>query len=188
LEAQQHDEEREIVAAAARGDTEAFAWLYDRYFERIYRHIYYRVGHQSDAEDLTQQVFMQAWRAMGRYQQTNSPFLAWLFTIAHNAVVSFYRRSRQQQYLEMDIASDQAWINPAEVAEAGERQVAVRRAILRLKPEHQQVVMLRFVENLSHAEVAVALGKSEAAVRVVQHRALQELKQILGKEGAPWPA
>ena len=180
------DEERALVANAICGDPQAFTQIYDRYLDRIYRHIYYRVGHQSDAEDLTQQVFMQAWRAIGHYQQTNSPFLAWLFTIAHNVVVSFYRRAKNQQYLGTDMASDQRWIDPEQVAEAGEREVAVRQAILRLKPDQQQVVMLRFVENLSHAEVAAALGKSEAAVRVVQHRALQALRQILSKEGVPW--
>ena len=182
------DEERELIAAAAAGDAQSFAQLYDRHLDRIYRHIYYRVGHQSDAEDLTQQVFMQAWHAIGRYRQTESPFLAWLFTIAHNVVVSFYRRSRNQQYLEFDVASEQRSMDPENMAEASEEQLAVRRAILRLKPEQQQVVLMRFVEDLSHAEVAAALGKSEAAVRVVQHRALQELRRLLGGEGVPWPA
>ena len=182
------DEEREIVATAAAGDADAFARLYDRHLDRIYRHIYYRVGNQSDAEDLTQQVFMQAWRAIGRYKQTESPFLAWLFTIAHNVVVSFYRRARSEQYLEFDVADEHRSESPEHVAESSEQQLAVRRAILRLRPEQQQVVLLRFVENLSHGEVAAALGKSETAVRVMQHRALQELRRVLGQEGVLWPA
>jgi RNA polymerase sigma-70 factor (ECF subfamily) len=174
-EQRQDDEEREMVAAAISGDTQAFAWLYDRYLDRIYRHVYYRVGHQSDAEDLTQQVFMQAWRAIRRYRQTDVPFLSWLFTITHNLIVSFYRRSKSQQYLEIDMASDQPAISPEQVVEAGEREAVVRRAILRLRPDQQQVVLLRFVENLSHT-----------AVRVLQHRALHELRRILDKENVVW--
>ena len=172
------EEESLRVSAAISGDTAAFAQLYDRYLDRIYRHIYYRVTNQADAEDLTQQVFIQAWSAIGRYQQTNRPFLAWLFTIAHNTVVSFYRRSRNQTYLQADITAQHA-PNLDDVLELHEREVNVRKAILRLKPEYQQVVMLRFVEEFSHAEVAAALGKSEAAVRVAQHRALQELRRFL---------
>jgi RNA polymerase sigma-70 factor (ECF subfamily) len=185
--APRQSEDRELIADAIAGDAEAFALLYESYLDRIYRHIHYRVSNPSDAEDLTQRVFMQAWSAIGRYRQTNSPFLAWLFTIAHNLTVSFYRSAKSQYYLEHEVVNQGREISPESAAETGEREIAVRRAILRLKPQQQQVVMLRFIENLSHAEVAAALGKSEAAVRVVQHRALHELRQILGTEDVNWP-
>src|SRR5688572_3306276 len=93
-------DERELVARATQGDEGAFTALYDYFFDRIYRHVYYRVGRTQDAEDLTQQIFLQAWRALSRYRQTETPFVAWLFTIAHNTIVSFYRRQKPVQSLD----------------------------------------------------------------------------------------
>jgi hypothetical protein len=84
-----------LVDAAIAGDGTAFAALYDLHLDRVYRHVYYRVGNRADAEDLTQQVFLQAWRAIGRYRRTAAPFIAWLLTIAHNAIVSHYRKARE---------------------------------------------------------------------------------------------
>jgi len=172
-------EEKALVALAVDGDTQAFTRLFDRYYDRIYRHIYYRVGRVEDAEDLAQQVFLQAWRALGRYRQTDSPFVAWLFTIAHNNVVSFYRRLRPAASLE---ASGLDWPAAADtegMMEAGLDHERVRQAIRHLRLEYQQVLVLRFLEDLPYRDIAGALGKSEVHIRVMQHRALQELRRVL---------
>lgn len=149
--------------------------------ERVYRHIYYRVSNQADAEELTQQTFLQAWQAMGRYRSTGAPFVAWLLTIAHNQVIAFYRRAKNTTYLEMEPAAEEIRGEgdpEASVLAQFDRQ-AVRRALLRLKPEQQQVIILRFVEGFDYGDIATALGKSEGNIRVIQHRALGELRRHL---------
>ncbi len=154
------------------------------YYDRIYRHVYYRIG-PNDAEDVTQQVFFQAWRAFGRYRQTTAPFVAWLFTIAHNAIVSFYRRNKGAYSLDADIverASEDRVEDPVETRMEHER---ARRAMAQLKPEQQQVLAMRFLEDLAPRDISAVLGKSEGSVRVIQHRALQELRRLMEREGAP---
>src|SRR5437762_6742034 len=83
------------IQRAQRGDAGAFAELYDEHLDRVFRHVLYRVGNRADAEDLTQQVFLRAWQALGRYRITGSPFIAWLLTIAHNLVVDHYKARRE---------------------------------------------------------------------------------------------
>jgi RNA polymerase sigma-70 factor (ECF subfamily) len=178
------DAEASLVEAAIRGDARAFAALYDRHVARVYRHVYYRVGRRADAEDITQQVFLQAWRAIGRYRRTGAPFLAWLFVVAQNAVAGFYRRRQPAAELDFEPAVNERWADPEASALGQLDRAAVRRAILRLKPDQQQVVIMRFVEHLEHPAIAAALGKSEGNVRVIQHRALRELRRLLAHQVA----
>lgn len=174
--------EESLVTRAIGGDKSAFARLYDVHYDRVYRHVLYRVPSSEDAEDVTQLVFLQAWRAIGRYQLTGTPFIAWLFTIAHNLVVSFYRRTRLTSPLEEDAREDRSANQPEQSLEVKFDQERIRSAITRLRPEHQQVITLRFLESLAHRDIAGVLGKSEGAVRVIQHRALAELRRILEQE------
>lgn len=167
---------------AIGGDKTAFAQLYDLHHDRVYRHVLYRVPTSEDAEDLTQLVFLQAWRAVGRYRITGSPFIAWLFTIAHNLTMSFYRRNRATGPLEGDPKEDRVDSDPERRTETAFDQERVRAAIRQLRPEHQQVITLRFLENLAHRDIALSIGKTEGAVRVIQHRALAELRRVLERE------
>lgn len=176
------DNEEALVSAAVSGDSRAFTSLYDRHAERVFRHVFYRVANRSDAEDLTQQVFLQAWRAIDRYQQTGAPFIAWLLTIAYHVVVSHARRSKPTSSLELEPATSARWADPEGETMALFEREAVRTAILRLKADQQQVIIMRFVEHFEHSEVAAALGKNEGYVRVIQHRALNELRRILTHE------
>jgi len=171
-----------LVQRAISRDADAFGKLYDMYADRVYRHVYYRVGNVADAEDLTQQVFLKAWQAIGRYKKTASPFLAWLMTISHNLVVDFYRTRKDKAYLDVELVVDNSTPSPERVAEARFQQQQLRRAILQLPSDQQQVVMLRFVEGFRNPEVASLLGKSEGAIRVTLHRALVKLRHILEKE------
>ncbi len=176
------DDERVEIERAIAGDEHAFGALYDRHLDRVYRHIYYRVGNRADAEDLSQQVFLKAWQAIGRYRRTGAPFVAWLLTIAHNLVVSFYRRKKEIPLLDLDPASRERWADPeAQLLDEYDR-MAVRQAILRLRPEQQHVVTMRFMEQFDYATIAAALGKSEGNVRVIQHRALTDLRRQLAQE------
>lgn len=182
------DTDRALIDRAIDGDAAAFTALYDHYFERVYRHVYYWVGNRTDAEDLVQQVFLQAWRAIGRYRHTAS-FAAWLFTIAHNAVRQFHRDRKRTEPLDLDVADEPAagarWTDPEATALTGHDRAAVRQAILRLRDEQRQVVIMRFVEELDCADVAAALGKSEGNIRVIQHRAMQELRRLLEHQVVP---
>jgi RNA polymerase sigma-70 factor (ECF subfamily) len=170
-----------LVAQAVNRDEDAFARLYDEYYDRIYRHVYYRVG-PNDAEDVTQQVFLQAWQAIGRFQQTTAPFVAWLFTIAHNAIVSFYRKNKGSFSLDADLVKGPSEDGIEGGVENRLEHERARRAMARLNPEQQQVLAMRFLEDLSPRDVSLALGKSEGNVRVIQHRALRELRRLMDRE------
>lgn len=150
--------------------------------DRVYRHIYYRVGNEADAEDLTQQVFLKAWQAIGRYKKMASPFVAWLMTISHNLVVDFYRTRKDRAYLEAEVLADGPASRPEQTAEASFEQQRLRRAISQLGGEEQQVVILRFIEGFEFAEIASLLEKKEGNIRVILHRALVKLRNILEKE------
>jgi len=170
----------ELVARAMDGDGDAFGRLYDIYVERVYRHIYYRVSDTDDAEDLTQQVFIKAWQAISRYKKTASPFLAWLLKISHNIVIDFYRARKPEIHTEADVSAGEE-ADPAHLAEMSLSQQEIRQAIRQLHGDQQQVLLMRYIEDFSYAEIAAALGKSEGAVRVILHRGLAGLRKIMGK-------
>jgi RNA polymerase sigma-70 factor (ECF subfamily) len=176
------DAERALIDRAIAGSVEAFAALYDRYLVRVYRHVYYHLGNRSDAEDITQQVFLRAWQAMPRYRPTDVPLVGWLLTIAHNLVVSFYRRTRDERPLDLDPVAGADWSDPERELLRTYDRAAVRRAILRLKPDYQRVIVLRFVEGFGYDAIAAILGKTEGNVRMIQHRALAELRRQLTHE------
>jgi len=178
------DTNQNLLEAAIAGDAEAFGALYDVYLSRVYRHVFYWVGNHAEAEDLTQQVFLQAWQAMPRYRLTQAPFSAWLLTIAHNLLVSDHRRRKGLEACPFDaeVKSVARWTDPEVETFARYESQTVREAVLRLKPEQRQVVLLRFVEDFSHADIAAAMGKSEGNVRVILHRALGELRRLLTRE------
>ena len=170
-----------LVEKAIYGDGDAFGRLYDMYVDRVYRHIYYRVGNTADAEDLTQQVFIKAWQAIGRYKKTASPFLAWLLKISHNLVIDFYRSKKSETYADFDDVATKPKTDPAHLAEAQFSKQDIRGAINKLHGDQQQVILMRFIEDFSYAEIAAAVGKSEGAIRVILHRGLAKLKTIMEK-------
>ena len=178
----QISEEAILVERAIGHDADAFGRLYDMHVDRVYRHIYYRVGNEADAEDLTQHVFLKAWQAIGRYRKAASPFIAWLMTISHNLVVDFYRTRKDRAYLEMEVLADSSASNPEQAAEAGLEQQCLRRAILQLSSDEQQVVILRFIEGFEFGEIASLINKKEGNVRVILHRALAKLRNIVARE------
>ena len=186
-EPMQLDAERLLASKATQGDRGAYAELYERYVEKIYRYVFYKVGRQEEAEDLTSQTFLKAWDAIGDYEWRNYPFGAWLFRIAHNLVVD-YHRSRRESYTlddatpQLEHKASRNEVRPEKVlAEllTGER---VRAAIGRLTDEQQQVLILRFFEGLSTGEVAELMGKRRGAIRGLQFRALSALREFLYRE------
>jgi RNA polymerase sigma-70 factor (ECF subfamily) len=179
---EQTSDEIVLVQRAVGHDTEAFGRLYDIHVDRIYRHIYYRVGNETDAEDLTQQVFLKAWEAIHKYKRTTSPFVAWLMTISRNLVVDFHRTRKDRAPLEAEILADDSASRPEQATEAGFEQQRLRRAVLQLGGHEQQVVVLRFMEGFEFREIASVMGKKEGNVRVILHRAMVKLRKILEEE------
>lgn len=177
------DDESVLVSRAVEGDAQAFGRLYERHMDAIYRYIYFRVAEAAQAEDMTEEVFVKAWEALPNYRPGKHPFTSWLYRIAHNLVVDYYRRKPGVEVateLDPDAQPDPA---PALEDKLVEKQnlSALAEAIQQLSDEEQQVVILRFVEGLPHRQVAAIVGKSVAACRVIQHRALAALADLLGK-------
>ncbi len=169
----------DVIERARRGDRAAFAELYDTYVDNVYRYLIYRVREPSDAEDLTSEVFTRAFANIHRYTWQGKSFLAWLYTIARNAVTD--RRRRDRPTVDLDDAFGLAEDGPTahDRAVHGEAVDALRGAVKHLTSEQQEVLVLRFVENMSSREVAGVLGKNEGAIRALQFRALGRLRKLL---------
>lgn len=171
------NDDTELVLRAIQKDQEAFGELYDRHVVRVYRHIYYMVGNAAEAEDLTAQAFLRAWEAIGRYQVRGAPFVSWLLRIAHNLGVSHLRSKRESSQIHEGIVDQKMQRDPESAYEQTADEELVREAILMLREEQRQVIILRFIEDLDYKEVAEIIGKSVAAIRVIQHRALNSLRK-----------
>ena len=168
--------DNELIAGAKRGDAAAFAALYERFADRIYRHILYRTGSRADSEDLTQQTLIKAWQALPRYQLTETPFVAWLITIAQHAVVSYARRQHRHERLEPDPPFVDTDPGPSEAAERSFTREAVRQAVAKLPDIQQQVIVMHYLDGFDYAVIALALRKTENNIRVIAHRALKRLQ------------
>jgi len=172
--------ELELTQRAVSGDPDAFAALYDFYVEQIYRFVSFRVGDAQTAEDLTSQVFLKAWDNLSSYQIRGLLFRAWLFRIARNSVIDYYRTYKETTPLEPSALTkpDPA----AEVADQVEQQLQaeeLRMALQQLTEDQRQVLTLRFIEGLSTEEVANVMGKRQGAIRALQMRGLQALAEII---------
>lgn len=174
-------ESDEALVELAKCDPEAFGELYERHVKRVYNYIYYRVGaKRQDAEDLTARTFVQALAHLPRFRQQGVPISAWLLRIAHNLVANWHRDNRRQYVpLEDTIETHDAADHPGEVAERHEERRELLAAIATLPAERQQLLLLRFVEEMRAADIAVVMGRSEGAVKALLHRTLSGLRKSL---------
>ncbi|OGY58784.1 MAG: hypothetical protein A3H06_01915 [Candidatus Colwellbacteria bacterium RIFCSPLOWO2_12_FULL_44_13] len=176
-------DERELIQRSKEGEGEAFGLLYDLYLPKIYRFVLFKVNHREEAEDLTHQTFMQAWEKIGTYVHGDFPFSSWLYRIARNLVIDHYRKSKPTVSIETIEVSEERVLSyePSNAArlDLEQEQAAVFRAIQKLTPSQQDVIIMRFVDELSLKETAAAIHKSEGAVKLLQHRALMNLKKLL---------
>lgn len=172
-------EEDFLVQQAKSGNSEAFAQLYDAYVERVYRYIYFRTSDDTATEDLVSQVFLKAWENIGRYKVGRSPFIAWLYTIARNLVIDYYRAKKDILPLEeaMTLPSDRE--GPDEEAQTHFDLEAMRDALQFLTGDQQQVLILKFIAGLPNENIAKIMNKQEGTVRGLQMRALQTLSKYM---------
>ncbi len=177
------DGEEKLIGDAVKGKSSAFAPLYDHYQPMIYRFVFVKVGRREDAEDITHQVFLSAWQNIGNYKHRGHPFSSWLYQIARNQVVDHYRAKKSEVSLE--VMDPDYFVAPAiahfDLSTKLEME-KVRVAIAQLKPEYQDVVIMRFIEDLSLKESAQALAKTEGAIKLMQHRAIKELQRVLDEQ------
>jgi len=170
--------ERLIVDAARTGDEAALSELYSLYFPRVYRYILARTGNPYDAEDLAEEVFMKVLEAIDRFQWREAPFSAWLFRIAHNALISQRRKDGvrgRSGPLSDGLALDSQ--SPDEMVENRLALNEIMEAAQKLPEAQRQVITLRFAAGLSVAETARAMNKGEGNVKVIQHKAIAKLRE-----------
>jgi RNA polymerase sigma-70 factor (ECF subfamily) len=165
----------------AKKDPAAFGLLYERYVAKIYNYVYYRVGNHHDAEDLTSRVFYRALTHIKDYADRGVPFSAWLYRIAHNLVANWHRDHARRQSLALDdvtLVGDVLEM-PEWVAETNEERRWLFTAIHHLPAERQELLILKFVEQLSNAEVGHVMGRTEGAIKSLYHRTLLSLRDEL---------
>jgi RNA polymerase sigma factor (sigma-70 family) len=180
------ESEENLVYRAVKGDSAAFTALYERCIDRVYRHVYYRIQSQADAEDITQETFVKAWKAIDKYKNTGAPFRAWLIAIASNLIADHYR-GRQKTVVTSDMeVFEKLPVNkesdPEVQAEVNFDSALIREAVLKLNGDKQKVILMHFIDEFSYEEIARALNKSPGAIRVIQYRALTDLRRLLKRD------
>ena len=173
------DEETCQVKQAIAGDPEAFARLYDVYVNAIYRFVLLRVSDRQTAEDLTSQVFLKAWESLGRYRRRQFSFRAWLFRVTRNMIIDHYRARKNTAPLEAAIPVADPQLN---VKALVDRQLLGENLwvlLQQLSEAQREVLILKFVEEMSTAEVAQVMGKRKGAIRALQMRGLQALREMV---------
>jgi len=178
----EHSDELALVQRAAT-EADAFGALYERYVRRIYNYIYYRTGNHHDAEDLTARVFQRAMRHVGSFEDKGVPFSAWLYRIAHNLVANWHRDRSRRPLVPLDDRAIQSGghIHPEMQAVAAEEEALLLTAVRRLPAERQQLLILKFVERLSNADIGRIMGRTEGAIKSLYHRTLNSLRDELSR-------
>jgi RNA polymerase sigma-70 factor (ECF subfamily) len=175
-------QEWELVQKAQRFDDSALAWLYQVYHPKVYNYAFLQLSNAQLAEDVASDVMVKVIESIGKFRFRGAPFAAWVFRIARNRIIDLHRRQSRRREVELDqnIAGHEDLT--AAVEQALDRD-QIQAALSRLTEEQRQVIILRFIEGFDNASVARVLGRSQGAIKSLQHRALASLRRILG-EGA----
>lgn len=169
-----------LVMGAVNGQTDAFGDLYIIFVEKIYRYVFCHVKSKTFAEDITEEVFLKAWRAIKSCRGKESTFSSWLYRIAHNQMVDEIRKRQRRPALELENVENIS--DNSEGVEKSREQLELAAVIDRLPPNQRQVIILKFIEGLDNPEIARIMDKSEGAIRVLQMRGLSRLREELEKE------
>ncbi len=172
-------DEADLVRRAKQHDKQAFAVLYEENFDRVYRYIYLKSGNRHDAEDITQAVFIKAMEKIHQYKYQGSPFSAWLFRIAFNQLIDLARKNKRRRHEELDPNIPSREDGPQELTERSFDADAVTAATQKLTTSQREVITLRFGGGLSTAEAADMMGKTEGAIKALQHSAVVALRKIM---------
>jgi RNA polymerase sigma-70 factor (ECF subfamily) len=175
------DEQERVLIERAQADPGEFAALYDRYVGRVYNYIYQRTGNSWDAEDLTAKALLRAYSHLEHYVFRGVPFSAWLYRIAHNVVANWHRDRHRHQVVALDalVVQEEDGDGPEDVTQAQEEQRFLREAIRLLPPDRQQLLILKFSEGLTNAQIAGVMDRTEGAIKSLYHRTLLDLRANL---------
>ena len=173
-------ETENLVTQAISGDVEAFGELYTNHVTKIYRYVYYNVHDKEHAEDITQEVFLKAWKAIGSCRGKEKTFSSWLYRIAHNLIIDKLRKSQKQPSREAELP--ESIRDTSDRMEISLEQKDLLKVIDVLSPNQRQVIVMKFIEEMDNREIAETMGKSTGAIRILQMRALETLRKTLGKE------
>ncbi len=169
-----------LVERASSGDIEAFGNLYTIYVEQIYRYVFYQVKDKMTAEDITEEVFIKAWRAIDSCKGRGETFSSWLYRIAHNYTIDVLRSRQKRLARETEVTADVSYSK--QEAEVRLKRQELLEAVARLPQNQKQVIILKFIEGLDNQEIGQVMNKNQGAIRVLQMRALATLRQRLGGE------
>lgn len=177
--------EEEVILLAKKGDAWALGQIYEKYVSRIYSYVFYRIGSEVEAEDITSRVFYRAFGHIGSYVDKGIPFSAWLYRIAHNLIANWHRDSHRKREvsLEDQIELPARLEHPERTLEKSQEMEMLLTGIRRLSADRQQLLILKFVEDYSNAEIGQIMGKSEGAIKSLYHRALIALREEMLKIG-----
>ncbi len=173
------------IMLARNGDSEAFSFLYNQNVTRIYNYIFYRIGSEDDAEDITSRVFYRAFGHIKTYEDKGIPFSAWLYRIAHNLIANWHRDRQRRKEVSLEdqpeiphrVDLPETWVEKKQETEL------LLKGIRRLAPDRQQLILLKYLEDLSNAEIALIMGRTEGAIKSLYHRGLLTLKDEMIKIG-----
>lgn len=168
---------RKLIELAKKGDKEAFGKLYESYYVPVYRYIYFRIRKKGDTQDLVQMVFLKIYQSIDKYKDTGKDPLAYFFTVARNTMIDYLRKRKELNLYDFVEIEAQSKDNPEEIAGKTETKEIIEKAILNLKNDQKEVVIMKFMIGLSNDKIAKQLGKSEDAIRQIQHRALEILRK-----------
>ena len=177
------EEVEDLVRRAQQGHSKAFAGLYEAYYDKIYRYVMFKTGDTLEAEDLTEEVFLRMLESIGSFKWQGYPFTSWLFRIAHNLVIDYYRKAGRQKKTSLDDAMRVVGSDGVDVDRKLDIELSIKEvkdAMGGLTQLQQEVLSLRFAGGLSVAETAEAMGKKENAVKALQHAAIKKLRTLLG--------
>ena len=172
---------RNLVKKAKSHDPDAFGLLYDEYVDQIFRYVYYKVGNFAESQDLTGQTFLKAFENIDSYEMRNVAFSSWLYRIAHNLVVDYFRKESKRESVPLEerppAPSNQG--NPVDMVMAEMDSERLYRAMQKLTHNQREVLVLKFIDNLSNSQVSEIMGISVGAVKSTQKRGLLSLNRIL---------
>ncbi len=171
--------EDQILVERAKRDPHAFAALYEKYVDKIYTYLYYRVRDRVTAEELTSTTFQRALEALPRYEFRGAPFEAWLYRIAHNTVANWFRDNERHKTVSLDSVhrSRTDRHNVEDIVLLSEMREELRQLVKKLPSDWQEVLVLKFAEGATHAEIGRIMGKSESAVKSIYYRTLKALRK-----------